>query len=188
MAIFLIADSEVIKDNLELNLPEILKIISDNNIKKFRSAVIAGKFPEEFLDFMRKHLIIYKDRESIDSIFIKDVFLMYYLEVKRSNKDRFVYLTNDDRFIEVNRVLKKESETDKKPLTLELYFWKDKVSDRLINSVDRFIPLESIEDSNPLEFTDEEELPEINLSGISDYDDFPEVDNNSTGSNVIQGI
>lgn len=184
MSIFLIVDSEVLKKNPNkdktLNLIELMKIISDNKIKKFKSAILSDleSYPEEFLDFLRNHFIIYKERNFIDSTFIKDVFLMYYLEVQRSNNDRFVYLTNNDKFIEVNKILKKESETDRKPLTLELYFWKDLVSKRLIKSVDRFIPLESIEKVNPLEFIDEE-LPEVDLSGIPDYDDFPD--------NIIEG-
>ena len=187
MSIFLIVDSEVLKKNPNkdrtLNLIETMKIISDNKIKKIKSAILSDieSYPEEFLDFLRKHFIIYKERYSIDNTFIKDVFLMYYLEVQRSNNDRFVYLTNNDRFIEVNKLLKKESELDKKPLTLELYFWKDLVSKRLIKSVDRFIPLESLSDSNPLEFV--EELPEVDLSNIPDYDDFPDNKNN-----IIKGI
>ena len=184
MAIFLIADSEILKDNPELDLTKLLRTISDDKLKKFRSAVIAGKFPEEFLDFMRKHSIIYKDRESIDSTFIKDVFLMYYLEVKKTNKDRFVYLTNNDKFIEVNKVLKSESNKDNKPLNLELYFWKDKVSNKLLSTLDKFVPLESIEEVNPLEFVDSEELPDI--TDIPEFDDFP--DNSSSGSNIIEGI
>lgn len=189
MSIFLIADSEVIKDNPELDLINLLKIISDNKMKKFKSGIISGTFPKDFLNCLRKNFIIYKEKESPEEdSFLKDIFLMYYLEVKRSNKDRFIYLTNSNNLIETNKLLKEESKKDGKPLTLELYFWKDKVSKELIQSVDKFIPLESIEKTNPLEFSEKEDLPEVDLSNIPEFEDFPEVDNNSTGSNVIQGI